>query len=123
MVLDKPVEKQEQVNPARPAGGGEPPEPPQIKVPMEIPKRKKGQEVQLDRPDAGQSWLRESVVFPKKYSTIQRCSVMAPISISIHAKIESSLKFPVLIQSCNFSVMAPFVPYGYGPPPHHHTQA
>ncbi|XP_023676117.2 uncharacterized protein slc38a10 isoform X1 [Paramormyrops kingsleyae] len=54
VVLDKPMEKQEeQVNPARPAGGGEPPEPPQIKVPMEIPERKKGQEVQLDRPDAG----------------------------------------------------------------------
>lgn len=31
----------------------EPAEPPQIKVPLEVPERKKNEEVQLDRPGAG----------------------------------------------------------------------
>lgn len=50
----KPVEKEkpdlpavEVVQPVERA------EPPQIKGPVELPERKKGEEVQLDRPDAG----------------------------------------------------------------------
>lgn len=56
--LDKPKLAVEQVLPAEEAKGPEvrePVEPPQIKVPLEVPESKKNEEVQLDRPGAGNS--------------------------------------------------------------------
>lgn len=48
---DKPKPAVEQILPVEEVK--EPAEPPQIKVPMEVPERKKDEEVQLDRPGAG----------------------------------------------------------------------
>ncbi|MCJ8738615.1 hypothetical protein PDJAM_G00037860 [Pangasius djambal] len=53
--LDKPKPVVEQILPAEEVKGPEekePAEPPQIKVPIEVPERKKNEEVQLDRPGA-----------------------------------------------------------------------
>ncbi|MCI4384373.1 hypothetical protein PGIGA_G00037990 [Pangasianodon gigas] len=53
--LDKPKPAVEQILPAEEVKGPEekkPAEPPQIKVPIEVPERKKNEEVQLDRPGA-----------------------------------------------------------------------
>lgn len=57
--VDNPADKKpgELEKPDLPAAEGLQPvervEPPQIKGPVELPDRKKGEEVQLDRPDAG----------------------------------------------------------------------
>lgn len=56
--LDKLEPAVEQILPAEEIKSPEekePAEPPQIKVPMEVPERKKKEEVQLDRPEAGNS--------------------------------------------------------------------
>lgn len=39
-------------------------EPPQIKGPVELPERKKEEEVQLDRPDAGEESEPKAGIFP-----------------------------------------------------------
>lgn len=57
-IPDKPKPAVEQIMPVEEVKGPEekgPAEPPQIKVPMEVPERKKDEEAQVDRPGAGNS--------------------------------------------------------------------
>ncbi|KAM9463169.1 solute carrier family 38 member 10 isoform 2-T2 [Clarias gariepinus] len=64
---DKPKPAVEQIPPAEVVKGPEvkePVEPPQIKVPIEVPDIKKNEEVQLDRPGAGNSTKTKEVAVP-----------------------------------------------------------
>lgn len=64
--LDKPKPAVEQIPPAEVVKGPEvkePVEPPQIKVPIEVPDIKKNEEVQLDRPGAGNSTKTKGASF------------------------------------------------------------